>query len=119
MKVAYLVGLVWLAGLAGACNSTDSRSVSACEFNRSCTVDSDCVPVYEGTLGCCGPGCSNSAINTASYGAYQSAVAGREPTCSTAFPCAQLTDAICRSGAVCAGGTCQLKEIPADASSPD
>jgi hypothetical protein len=121
MKLTFMGMLLCLACLLGACSSSSSSShtVSADEFNRSCTVDADCVAVYEGPIGCCGPGCSNAAVNTASYNAYQTAVTARQPTCAVAYPCGLWTNEICRAGATCAGGTCAFRDLSTDASSSD
>jgi hypothetical protein len=103
----------------GGCGASATHSVTASDFQQSCSVDSDCVAVYEGTLGCCGPGCPNAAINQTSHAAYDSTVSSRTPTCSPADPCVGLTAVICRAGAVCANGTCAFQQPAADASSPD
>jgi len=109
--------IIWLAGVGG-CSSGD-HSVFASEFQRGCSVASDCVPIYEGALGCCGGACPNAAINQASYAAYESAVAKRTPKCSPEPPCVFIPDDVCMAGAICAGGTCAFVQLGADAASPD
>ena len=84
---------------------TQNHSIAASEFQQSCTVDADCVAVYEGTLTCCGGSCPNAAVNQVGYSAYASAVASRTPMCNPEPPCAALS---CLSGAICANGSCQF-----------
>jgi len=103
--------LCCLAAAIGGCHSQlsggsgENHSIAASEFQQSCTVDSDCVPVFQGTLSCCGGSCPNAAVNQVGYSAYESAVAIRTPTCNPEPPCA-VTDVFCKSAAICAGGTC-------------
>jgi len=113
-----------LVGAFGGCNS-DTHTIAASEFQQSCSADSDCVPVYQGTIGCCGVGgsCPNAAVNQVGYSAYESAVANRIPTCSPARPCALLTSAdiaiACRAGAICSNGTCTFEQTGTDAAGAD
>ena len=103
---------------AGGCSSAPKNSISASEFERGCSVDSDCVAVYEGTLRCCPVGaCPNAAINQSRYAAYTSTAASRTPSC-TNVPCLQLV-VICRSAAVCASRTCMFENPAIDAASHD
>jgi hypothetical protein len=111
MKNTLLVCL--LAAAIGGCHSSGSltdenRSITASEFQQSCTVASDCVPVYEGTLSCCGGSCPNAAVNQVGHDAYEVALASRTPVCNPEPPCAALTDVICQSGAICENGTCKF-----------
>ena len=92
-----------------------SHTVAVSPSQRVCSTDSDCVPVYEGTLGCCGPGCANAAINKTSYAGYQATIASRAPTCTPPPPCAGLSDQLCKAGAVCRNGTCEFASLTADA----
>ena len=111
MKVSLLVLLAaWFAGCGGAV----SHTISASEFQDTCSVDTDCTDVCVGSLGCCGCGCPNAAINQASYPAYESAFSSREPHCDPALPCAALTTEECRTGAMCTNGTCVLVQFGTD-----
>ena len=50
--------------------SCGSGTLSASAYNQACSVDSDCVAVFEGSpCGVCG-GCDNAAINTSSKAQY-------------------------------------------------
>ena len=110
-------------GAFGGCNS-ESHSIAASEFQQSCAADSDCVPVYEGTIGCCGVGnCPNAAVNRVGYSSYETAVSKRIPTCSPPRPCPFLSQteiAIeCHAGAICSNGTCTFAQTGTDASGAD
>ena len=103
---------------AGGCSSAAKNSISSSEFERGCSVDSDCVAVYEGILRCCPVGaCPNAAINKSRHAAYTSTAVSRTPSC-TDVPCLQLT-VICRYAAVCDSGTCLFEDPAIDAASQD
>lgn len=95
-----------LAAALGSCHSESNHSIAASEFQQTCTVASDCTPVYEGTLNCCGGGCPNAAVNQVGYEAYWSAYESRTPTCNPQPPCAPAGALACRSVATCLNGTC-------------
>jgi hypothetical protein len=110
--------LILVLMVGGGCTSAVTHSISTSEFQRSCSVDSDCVPVYEGTLTCCGLGeCPNDAINQFSYTAYKSTAASRKPSCE-GVPCLAIT-IICKSAAICTGGTCAFEQSGTDAAGLD
>jgi hypothetical protein len=110
--------LILVLMVGGGCTSAVAHSISTSEFQRSCSVDSDCVPVYEGTLTCCGLGeCPNAAINQLSYTAYKSSAASRKPTCD-GVPCLAIT-ITCKSAAICTGGTCAFEQPGIDAAGLD
>jgi hypothetical protein len=106
-----------LAGAFGGCSS-ETHSIEASEFQRSCSVDSDCVAIYEGTIGCCGLGCPNAAVNQVGYSAYETAVSTRTPTCSPRPPC-NYSRPVCRGGVACSNGTCTFNPLAPDASAAD
>jgi hypothetical protein len=108
-----------LMAAIGCCGCAENHHVAASEFQRSCAVDSDCLPIYEGDLHCCGPDCPNAAINQVDESAYWSAVAKRTPTCSPSPPCAPITSASCGARAICSNGMCAFEKFGADASAPD
>ena len=115
---AFKHALILVLMVGGGCTSAVAHSISTSEFQRSCSVDSDCVPVYEGTLTCCGLGeCPNAAINQLSYTAYKSTAASRKPTCN-GVPCLAIT-IICKSAAICTGGTCAFEQPGIDAAGLD
>ncbi len=107
-----LILAVLLSGCGGG-GETHVFIVSA--YSQTCSQDSDCVPVYQGTLGCCGPGCANAAINQSSYVDYLSDVSAREPACYGEDPCALLDDVVCKASAACRGGVCEFVAATADA----
>jgi hypothetical protein len=109
---ALVLFAVWFAG----CGGSVAPSISASEFQSNCSVDTDCVDVCVGSLGCCGCGCPNAAINQASYPAYQSAFSAREPRCEPALPCPAFWSEGCRTGAVCTNGTCAFVQFGTDGS---
>ena len=110
--------LILVLTVGGGCTSAAAHSISTLEFQRSCSIDSDCVPVYEGTLTCCALAeCPNAAINQLSYPAYKSTAASRKPTCD-GVPCVAIT-VVCKSAAICAGGTCAFVQPATDAAALD
>ena len=108
--------LVLLAGWFTGCGGSVSHTISATEFQTSCSVDTDCVDVYVGSLACCGDGCPNAAISQASYSAYEAALSSRTPICDPAPPCLALTNAECKVGAACTNGTCAFLQFGTDGS---
>src|SRR6478672_7301342 len=89
-------GALVLAALLLGCggSSATDHTVAISASQKGCSGDSDCVTAYEGVLGCCG-NCPNSAINNASYAAYQAAVSKAAPVCRPAPPCVYLGDVAC------------------------
>ena len=100
----------------GSSASSSSHAIAVSVQDRSCSSDADCVPVYEGALGCCGGGCPNSAINKTAYPDYEADVASREPVCVPALPCVFLSNDVCKAGAACRDGLCQFASQAADSS---
>jgi hypothetical protein len=111
--------LLLMALLAGCGSSTTTHTVAISASGKSCTTDSDCVPAFEGPVGCCGPDCPNSAINMASYAAYQADLARANPMCYPPPPCVALNDIVCRASAVCRNGTCEFSTLLLDGSTTD
>jgi hypothetical protein len=105
MKKRTLVGLFGSTLLVVGC----STSISVADYNTSCEVDADCVPVPEGErcdIRRCG--CSSGAINRADEDQYREDLAAL--VCADPFIgfgdrciCAPLVG-------VCDGGTCSSVE---------
>lgn len=110
-----LRSLILAVLLSGCGGGGETHVIIASAYSQTCSKDSDCVAVYQGTLGCCGPGCSNSAINQSSYTAYLSDVSAREPACSGVDPCALFDNAVCSASAACQEGVCEFVAAAADA----
>jgi hypothetical protein len=64
--------------------------------------------VYSGTLGCCGSGCPNAAINASSYSLYEADVTASLPACYGSPPCADLDATACGVGVACTYGVCEI-----------
>src|SRR6476620_2613736 len=79
--------------------STDDHTIKASAYNRRCSTDQDCVPVFEGTIGCCGPSCPNTAINASDQPRYTADVNARRPICNPQPPCPLFTAELCGSKA--------------------
>jgi hypothetical protein len=109
-----------LALFVVGCGSTadgESHHVSA-NYDRKCASVADCVPVFEGTVGCCGLAltCPNTAIRADALAQYMSA-AERASKCAVQPPCP--SGGMCTSGRiVCQAGTCAL-EVPSDAATTE
>ncbi len=129
--VSMLVGVVTAAALACGNNGSDvpsssdtaenkqqpatqseqegTRSLDPTTFDRSCSVDSDCVLVDIVTdcdVGCCG---SEPVRNTSEL---QAARAELARGCDTLWGCTKLCDA---ARAVCSNGLCAKQSADADA----
>jgi hypothetical protein len=101
MKKRNFVGIFGITLLALGC----STSISVADYDTSCEVDADCVPVAEGErcdIRRCG--CPSSAINRADEEQYREDLAAL--VCADPFVdfgpeclCAELV-------AICDGGTC-------------
>jgi hypothetical protein len=145
-EMRHVIGAILLAGaiLAAACGSSSSSSgsssgssgtsssssggsgstppagppVEASSFDQTCTVDTDCVAVWQGTgVSCCG--CPNGAINKKDLPKYQQATKGwQTPDCSGlgCAGCATPAPVQCAGGAcaACTLGGCPPKDSGAD-----
>jgi hypothetical protein len=69
--------LLLVATAITACGaSSPPNSVAAKNYDRKCASVADCVPVYEGHVGCCGGGeCPNTAIAQVALAKYTAALA--------------------------------------------
>jgi hypothetical protein len=92
--------------IAGCGGGDGGHSIDASKFSRACAADTDCVAVYQGTLGCCGGDCPNTAIAASSYDAYEAALQMAIPRCNPAPPCAAPVGVCGDRSALCVGGTC-------------
>jgi hypothetical protein len=81
------------------------HAVHASDYERACASSSDCVPVYEGSIGCCGGGEPNTAITKTSGAAYQKDFAARAPECEPT-PCE--APAVGTAYAICTQSVCEL-----------
>ena len=83
-------GVVFLVGCGAEASATDHLTgsdepaprtcpISASTYAKTCNVDSDCQPVYEGDVCNTACACPNAVINTASYSQYLSDVASLAP----------------------------------------
>ena len=107
---SWLLGPGLLALCLGCSGSSSDgsgdRTISTAKYERACSVDADCAPVYEGSIGCCGGGCANAAINVASRALYLQDLEARVPVCNPAPPCAPLNDQVCGASATCQSHVC-------------
>lgn len=96
--------------LVGACGSSGGdHSIDTSRYSHACVGDSDCVGVYQGKLGCCGPDCPNTAIAQVSYDDYAATLASSTPTCNPEPPCLPIAARSCGDrSALCVGGMCTL-----------
>jgi hypothetical protein len=112
MRRPLLAALVLTVASSVGCGSGSSaggNSINAAEFGRSCLAASECVPVYSGTLGCCGSGCPNAAINASSYSLYEADVTASLPACDNgSLPCPELDATGCGVDVACTYGVCEI-----------
>lgn len=69
------------AGAADASVDAASTSIAATEFARTCSVDTDCTAIYEGTV-CRLCQCPNAVIATSARDAYQDRFAALQTACA-------------------------------------
>jgi hypothetical protein len=101
--------------IAGCGGGGGEHAIDTSKYSRACASDSDCVAVYQGTLGCCGGGCPNTAIAVTSYADYAGAVASQTPVCNPAPPCAATPGTCGDQAALCVGAMCTLAMMSAGA----
>jgi hypothetical protein len=95
---AFFVAFVAPAVVVAACSGSGG-SLSLADYDTSCTVASDCVPVLVNPTGCCD--CPSAAINKADVAKYEAALAAKgQPTCNV--ECGACPDTV----TVCSHGTC-------------
>ncbi|HTA19009.1 MAG TPA: hypothetical protein VK989_06935 [Polyangia bacterium] len=93
-----------------SCGGADSHTLSANNYVRTCVDVIDCVPVYEGPVGCCGLAvtCPNAAIRSDQLPKYMSD-ADQASKCDVEPPC--VPSPMCVGGRVaCTNGACALLE---------
>jgi hypothetical protein len=102
-----LIGRIIVTMALSGCSTSD-HSITASEYSRSCSASSDCIAIYQGTLGCCGSeSCPNAAISNRDSAKYMSDYDARIPTCSPPPPCALLPlPGSCTGSASCENGSC-------------
>jgi hypothetical protein len=102
--------------------SSPPSSVAAKNYDRKCASVADCVPVYEGLVGCCGGGqCPKTAIAQVALAKYTAALSlaatcgGVQPPCGT-----RPGGNECQDGRVeCENGVCILAMPPNDAATDE
>jgi hypothetical protein len=77
-------------------------AIAAASHDQSCTSDSDCVAVYEGSY-CNVCRCPNATVSQAAAAAYEAALADAGVSTSTCFGCPPLDGT-----AACVGGKCAV-----------
>jgi hypothetical protein len=117
--------LVAASAIAACAADPPSSSVAAKNYDRTCASVADCIPVYEGHVGCCGEGaCPNTAIAQSALAKYMVDL-GRAATCGGVQPPCPVIDSMrpgggCQGGRVaCDSGICMLKMLPSDAATDE
>ena len=96
-----------LLALAG-CGSPAPHSIAAADYDQKCQAVVDCVPIAEGTIGCCGlESCPNAAIRQDALARYTSDLEARTPRCTPPPPCAP-PPVDCSGRVACTNGVCAL-----------
>jgi hypothetical protein len=107
-------GLVLSLLMFAACGGNDAHTLSAKNYVRTCVDVIDCVPVYEGPVGCCGLSltCPNTAIRADQLPKYTSD-ADQASRCDVEPPCPSGSQ--CSGGRIaCTNGVCELLEPTKD-----
>ena len=104
------------------CTDGEVQTVQASNYDQSCTLDSDCVAVGEGTA-CypCALECTNAAINTAAHAQYLADVARTFAAAPGGCPgvCPDARRGCCRGGLCHADSLCPGRFAPEDAGADD
>jgi hypothetical protein len=141
-RIALSFGLVAVAPLltGTGCSSTSAGAVAAdgsveaatvdanapglvraSDYDQSCTVDTDCVPVSEGNL--CDPAaseCPNAAISKSADAQYQAAADKALASCHAQASCAFPPGACCVAGNChIATGQCTVADAAPDVATVD
>jgi hypothetical protein len=107
--------------LAGCGAAPPNHDIRAENYDRKCATVADCLPIIEGTAGCCGFGiaCPNTAINRGALETYVSDVQSAT-TCGVQPPCPNPgQEGPCSGRIACTAGMCALETPTADAASAD
>jgi hypothetical protein len=82
--------------------------VAASDFDRSCSKDSDCVPVFEGNICEVGCGCPNAAINAGAQARYNARyqAAPRHDTATVICHCPCIAASMHCNAGVCEYAYC-------------
>jgi hypothetical protein len=102
-----------LAG-CGSAAAPSNHLIEGKNYDRSCASVADCMPVLEGTLGCCGLAltCPNTAISVDALAKYTSDVE-RVTKCEGQSTCPARGGANpCTGRVTCQSGTCALESPP-------
>jgi hypothetical protein len=96
-------------------------SIAAKNYDRTCLSVADCVPVYEGPVGCCGGECPNTAIAQVALARYTMDVGLAAACGGVQPPCGPLPGGNeCPDGRVtCDNGVCILAMPPSDAATDE
>ncbi len=103
LGLRHALSALTLGGALSAPLACSSNEISIADYDRSCTVDSDCVLAGEGDACCC-LSC-NTAINVAERGRYLNDVEQASEGCDTLCDCGP-----CNSEAFCDAGTCRARD---------
>ena len=89
-----------------SCDDPDAQVIQASDYDQSCTTDSDCVAVGEGSF--CYPGagrCPSAAIRTSALAQYQAEVSR-----TWAVACFVFGSCTLSLGPCCRAGTCRMNQ---------
>jgi hypothetical protein len=116
--------MLLVASVVVACANRPPSSIAARNYDRKCASVADCVPVYEGHVGCCGGGdCPNTAIAQVVLAKYTAALALAATCGGVPPPCPDITRPggnACQAGRVaCENGVCILATPPNDAATDE
>jgi hypothetical protein len=82
-------------------NGNVCGTVTASDYDQSCVTDSDCEPVYQGSLCDPGCGCANAVINACAVDQYLSDLESRSDGSGSQCTCPDV-------GVACVKGVCTL-----------
>lgn len=104
--LAGTVTAIGLGILAACTSSTTGGTITASDYNQSCTQASDCVPIISGPIGCCSD-CPDDAINKSDEAKYMADLQAATPDCHGTAACPEIA---CLGGvAACLAHKCVLK----------
>jgi hypothetical protein len=99
-----------LAACSGGATTlpTGGGPLLASSYDQSCSVASDCAPIYAGTATCCNVACDNAAINRSDLSKYEADLAADTPTDCTRVACPAIACEV--PDVACVAGTCAIAQ---------
>ncbi|MBK8998660.1 MAG: hypothetical protein IPM35_23305 [Myxococcales bacterium] len=107
MRTSPLAITTLLAALVLACSSDEKKTLSADDYDQTCSANSDCVIV---DIGACECSCAHAAINVKDKPKFEHDLAQCDTGGNSCGMCPWMGDTV----AVCTAGHCDTKLVSSD-----